>query len=202
MLIAGAGNLGLHTLDQLLVDQYDKEIVFFDEKGILPKLIEGKYAILSSIDKLNEYFQKGNKEFIVTLGQPRLRERLTKRILDAGGELATIILRQGTFISNFSTFGPGTIIQFGCGISHNVKIGASNIIHASTLIGHDVIINDFVTIGSNVNILKGVEIGKYSIISPNCLIMNNVKLGRNVFIEPGVVVKNDVADDMTIEYSS
>ena len=202
MLIAGAGNLGLHTLDQLLFDHYKKEIVFYDEQGRLPSIIDGKYSVISNVAGLHEYFQKGNKDFVVTLGQPRMRERLTKRIIDSGGTLAGYLLQSGAFFSAFSTIGQGSIIQIGTAISHNVSIGKSVIIHAGTLIGHDVIIDDFVTIGSNVNILKGVEIGKYSVVGPNCLIMNNVKLGRNVYLEPAVVVRDNVADDATIEYSS
>jgi sugar O-acyltransferase (sialic acid O-acetyltransferase NeuD family) len=198
MLIAGAGNLGLHTLDQLLADQYSKEIVFFDEKGVLPGLIHGKYPFMSTIPELQEYFQKGNKEFIVTLGQPRLRERLTKRIQDAGGELSAIVSNRVAFMSAFSSVGPGTIIQPGCAISHNVKIGRSCILHASTLVGHDVVTEDYITIGSMVNILKGVKIGRYTTISPSVLIYQNISIGRNAYIGAGVIVTRDVMDDETV----
>jgi sugar O-acyltransferase (sialic acid O-acetyltransferase NeuD family) len=198
MLIAGAGNLGLHTLDQLLADQYANEIVFYDEKGSLPEIIKGKYSIISNMLELDKYFQKGNKEFVVTLGQSRIRERLTKQILDAGGTLSTIISKKATSISAFSEIGHGSIIQPGCAISHNVNIANSCLIHASTLIGHDVIIEDYVTIGSMVNILKGVKIGQFSIISPNVLVYQNIKIGRNVYIAPGVMVTKDVKDFETV----
>jgi sugar O-acyltransferase (sialic acid O-acetyltransferase NeuD family) len=198
MLIAGAGNLGLHTLDQLLADQYAKEIVFFDEKGILPEVINGKYAVIATIHELEEYFQRGNNEFIVTLGQPRLRERLTKRIVDAGGKLSAVVSNRAAFISAFSSLSPGTIIQPGCAISHNVSVGRSCILHASTLIGHDVIIEDYVTIGSMVNILKSVKIGRFTTVSPGVLIYQNINIGRNAYIGAGVVVTRDVKDNETL----
>jgi sugar O-acyltransferase (sialic acid O-acetyltransferase NeuD family) len=198
MLIAGAGNLGLHTLDQLLADQYPNEIVFFDEKGILPEIINGRYSVISTIPELKEYFQKGKKDFIVTLGQPRLRERLTKRILEAGGMLSTIVSGRVVFSSAFLSIHPGSIIQPGCAVSHNVSIGNSCVLHASTLVGHDVVIEDFVTVGSMVNILKGAKIGRYTTISPSVLIYQNVKIGQNAYIGAGVIVTNDIKDNETL----
>lgn len=200
MLIAGAGNLGLHTLDQLLADKYAKEIIFFDEKNSLPEIINGKYSVISTTPELKEYFQKGNKEFIVTIGQPRLRERLSKRIQEAGGILSTLISKKATFISAFSSIFSGSIIQPGCAVSHNVSIGHSCVLHASTLIGHGVKIEDYVTVGSMVNILKGVEIGRYTTISPSVLIYQNIKIGQNVYIAPGATVRKDVKDNETIDF--
>ncbi len=199
MLIAGAGNLGLHTLDQLLADNYPEEIVFFDEKGKLPDLIQGRYRLISSLDELKQYFFKEQHAFVVALGQPRIRERLTKRLLTVGGNLSTAISGRAAFISCFSNYGAGTIIQPGCAVSHNVIIGRSCILHACTMVGHDVLMDDYVTIGSMVNILKGVKIGKYSTIGPNVLIYQNIRIGKNVYIAPGVVVNRDVNDNETLE---
>lgn len=199
MLIAGAGNLGLHTLDQLLADQYENEIVFFDEKGSLPDIINGKYSVISTIHELKEYFQKYSPDFVVTLGQSRLRERLTNQLADAGGKLSTIVSKRAVFISAFSEIGSGSIIQPGCAISHNVFIGNSCLMHASTLVGHDVEIEDYVTIGSMVNILKGVKIGRFSTISPNALIFQNIKIGSNAYIAPGVTITKDVMDYETVK---
>jgi sugar O-acyltransferase (sialic acid O-acetyltransferase NeuD family) len=197
MLIACAGNLGLHTLDQLLADHYQNKIVFFDEKGSLPTMIDGKYPVIGTISELKNYFQHDNNEFIVTLGQPRMRERLSKRIMDAGGALSTIVSKRIIFISAFSSICPGTIIQPGCAISHNVSIGISCVLHASTLVGHDVEIDNYVTIGSMVNILKGVKIGRYTSISPNVLIYQNITIGENAYIAPGVIVREDIRDNET-----
>jgi sugar O-acyltransferase (sialic acid O-acetyltransferase NeuD family) len=198
MIIAGAGNLGLHILDQLLADKYDKRIVFFDEKGKLPSVIDTKYQVISNLEELNRYLMNAEKEFIVTLGHPRIRERLTKRISDIGGELVAIASKKLLFMSAFSAVGAGSIIQPGCAISHNVNIGNSCLIHASTLIGHDVELEDFVTIGSMVNILKGVKIGRFSTISPNVLISQNIKIGSNAYIGSGVIVTKDVKDNETL----
>lgn len=197
MLIVGAGNLGLHTLDQMIDDDYKDEIIFFDEKKVLPQIIAGRYNLIDSFEKLAVYFTTHNRYFVVTIGQPRIRERLINKIESLGGQLATLISKRIVFFSSFSGAGSGCIIQPGCAVSHNVKIGKACILHASTLIGHDVFIEDFVTVGSNVNILKGVTIGKHTTISPNVLIYQNVKIGSNSYIAPGVIIKSDVSDNQT-----
>lgn len=188
----------MHTLDQLLADQYAKEIVFFDVKGLLPSIISGKYSVISTMSEVHKYFQKVNSDFIVTLGQPRLRERLTKRIMDAGGSLVTIISKKAVFISTLLSVDSGSIIQPGCAISHNVQIGRSCVLHASTLVGHDVVIEDYVTIGSMVNILKGVTIDRYSTISPSAIIHQNIRIGKNAYIATGAIVSKDVKDNETV----
>jgi len=155
--------------------------------------------LISSTEDLKKHFQKKQTEFLVALGQSRMRERLTKRILRIGGHLSTAISGKASFISKFSVYEAGTIIQPACAISHNVNIGQSCIVHACTMIGHDVIIDDYVTIGSMVNILKGVKIGKYSTIGPNVLIYQNINIGKNAYIAPGVTVRRNVADNETLE---
>ena len=198
MLIAGAGNLGLHTLDQLLSEGYEKEIVFFDEKGKLPALIDGKYRVIGRFEELPAYFKQNGPEFITTVGQSRIREKLHQKLLEYGGSPVNVISSKACFISQFSDYGTASIIQPGCAVSHNVRFGKGCVLHAATLIGHDIIFGDFVTIGSNVNILKGVNIGNYSTISPNVLVYQNIRIGHHCYIAPGVVVTADVEDYSTL----
>jgi sugar O-acyltransferase (sialic acid O-acetyltransferase NeuD family) len=198
MIIAGAGNLGIHTLDQLIGDHYDGEIFFFDDNEHLPGMIKDKYPLIRTLNELSEHCKKFDPSFVVALGQPRFRERLHKRILQAGGQPATIISSKVTFLSNFCSIGAACIIQPGCAISHHANIGNSVVLHAGTLLGHDLSIGDFVTIGSNCNILKGVQIGQYSTISPNVLVYQNVRIGNNAYIAPGVILTKDVEDNQTV----
>jgi sugar O-acyltransferase (sialic acid O-acetyltransferase NeuD family) len=198
MLIAGAGNLGLHTLDQLLADEYKDEIVFFDEKNDLPEFLQGKYRLITTIEAAMDFFNQGQAKFVCAVGQPRIRERLSQRLKEAGGQLTSVVSKNLVFHSAFFSIGEGAILQPGCAISHNVTMGRSCLIHASSLIGHDVVIADYVTIGSMVNILKGVTIGEGSTISPNVLIYQNVNIGSRAYIAPGVIVTTNVADNQTL----
>ncbi len=47
MIIIGAGNLGKHVIDQLEQDDYQGELLFFDE-NLRAKTIYNKYLVISS----------------------------------------------------------------------------------------------------------------------------------------------------------
>lgn len=196
MIIIGAGNLGKHIIDQLEQDNYQGEIIFFDEKHYA-NMIYNKYSILHSWDDFYNKLETTDNEFFIALGNPRIREKVLNKVNK--GKYTTLISKHAGIVSKYSSFGNGCLVQPECCISHNVEMGTSCLLHANTLIGHDVKINDFVTIGSNVNILKDVEIGSYTVISPNSLIYPDVKIGKHVFVEPGAVVKESVEDYQTVK---
>ncbi|HPD25068.1 MAG TPA: acetyltransferase [Bacteroidales bacterium] len=195
MIIIGAGNLGKHVIDQLEQDDYQRELIFFDE-NFSKKTIYNKYQVISKWEELFKYLREIDKEYFIAIGNPRIRKKIHLKISE--GKYTSILSKHVGIISKYSTIGEGTLIQPACCISHNVTIGISSLIHASTLIGHNVNISNYVTIGSNVNILKNVKIGEFTTISPNTLIYPDVKIGNNVYIGPGVIVKNDIRDYETI----
>jgi acetyltransferase EpsM len=195
MIIVGAGNLGKHIIDQLEQDNYQGELIFFDE-NLRTKTIYNKYQVISEWEELITYLREINKEYFIAIGNPRIRKKIHMKISE--GKYTSLLSKHAGIISKYSTIGEGSLIQPACCISHNVNIGVSCLIHASTLIGHDVNISNYVTIGSNVNILKNVKIGEFTTISPNTLIYPDVKIGNNVYVGPGVIVKNDIRDYETI----
>ncbi|MDD2635623.1 MAG: hypothetical protein PHW82_09020 [Bacteroidales bacterium] len=195
MLIIGAGNLGKHAVDQLMQDNYTKDIIFFDE-NMSENFIYNRFPVIHDWKSLNEILVSNNNEFFIAIGNPRIRQKMLNKI--QFGKYQSLISTKTSVVSSFAKIGAGSLVQPACCISHNVIVGKSCLLHANTLVGHDVIINDFVTIGSNVNILKGVKIDNYSIISPNVLIYPNIKIGNNVFVEPGAIIKTDIEDFQTV----
>lgn len=193
MIIIGAGNLGKHILDQLLFENYSDEIIFFDDNYPENHLVCNRFRVINNLQSLKNYFSQTSNKCIVGIGHPRVREKITKKITEAGGVLTTIISKESHF-SNFSETGAGTIIQPGCAISHNTKIGESAIIHAKTLIGHDVKIGNYFSCGSNTNILSPAEIGNYCTIGANVLILPKIKIGNQAIIGAGAVVDRDISD--------
>ncbi len=198
MIIIGAGNLGKHVLDQLILDHYTDEIFFFDENISPGKKIYSIYPVITNFETLLEHFSKHGKTFIAAIGHPRKRKNIFEKIVSLGGVPSTMVSSRVAVFSGFSKIGKGSVVQPGCAVSHNVAIGKSVIIHAGTLIGHDVKISDFTSIGSNVNILKNVAIGKLCNINPNVLILNDIKIGNNVYVGPGVTINHNLEDNSTL----
>ena len=193
MIIAGAGNLGKHILDQLIHENYAEEIIFFDDSAAIGTSVYNKYPIIKNTAALTAYFNTSGNKFIVAVGHPRIREKVTKRILNLGGALTKILSAQA-LISTNAEIGVGSVIQPGCCVSHNTRIGVSSIIHAHTLIGHDVSIGDYFTCGSNANILSPTTIGHFCTIGANTLFWPGNTLGDYVFVGAGAIVSQSLKD--------
>lgn len=197
MLIIGAGNLGKHLLDQLLNEGYSEKIIFFDENLTNDFLVYNKFIVINNTVLLEDYFKQNSPDFITAIGHPRIRKKVTDKILRYGGKLSTVISKY-THISSFSRIGPGAIIQPGCCISHNTIIGMQCVIHANSLIGHDVSIGDYFSCGSNVNILSPAQIGNSCIMGANSLFMPGNKIGNNVIVGAAQVVDKTYGDNDSV----
>jgi len=189
--IAGAGNLGKHILDELLLDDEIDELVFFDDYAS-SRFVYEKYPIIKLQSELKKLLIN-NPEFICAVGNPRKRKKLTDKIIRAGGQLISIISNRA-FISPQTTISAGCFVQSFAGISHESFLGESCIVHSGTTISHQIKIGNYVSIGPNVSIIGGVEINDYSFIGANAVILPNVRIGKNVIIGAGKVVRSDVRD--------
>lgn len=192
MLIAGAGNLGIHILDEL-ISQHIQEIAFFDERSAHPVIQQNSNKTFFSEEELMKYFAVYGNDFIAAVGHPRLRKKLFRRMCLLGGSPSTVISKCNTLISGFSSIGAGSFIQAGCVVSHDTQVGEACIIHSNTLISHGVRIGQFVTIGPNVTILKNVVIDDFVTIEARAIIRPGVKLAKHSY----VTACSDVCADLT-----
>ena len=194
MIIVGAGNLGIHILDQLLHDSYQEEIFFFDNNPSKCLLYE-RFLVLKTISEVLEKFRM-NPSFIVGIGHPRLRQKFTEEFEKLGGQTCSLI-HPSAFISNFLTLKHEIIIQPHSVIAHDSIIGRSCILHTGSVIGHGVILGNYASIAPNVTIVGPTKIGNFVSIGANSVILPNLKIGNNVVIGAGSLVKMDLKDNAT-----
>jgi len=194
MLIVGAGNLGIHVLDQLLHDSYKEEVVFYDD-SCDKSFIYNSYRVIKTIPEVVELFEK-NLQFIVAIGHPRIRHKLTEKFEKIGGKTCSLI-HSSVFVSKFVTLKNEIIAQPNSVIAHDAVIGRSCILHTGSVIGHGVILGDYTSIAPNVTIVGPTEIGNYVSIGSGSVILANLKIGNNVIIAAGSLVKSDLKDNIT-----
>ncbi len=193
MVIAGAGGLGIEVLYILMEENYPDEICFFDENaGITTKLFD-KYKVITDFELLEKYFTENENAFVTAVGNPRLRKKLSEKILKAGGKFKSVISSKASYFRYNKPF-EGGIVQPGVGISHGVEIGISAAIHINSTIGHSTKIGNYVNIGPGANIIGPVSIGDFSYIGAQSLIMPDISIGKNVIIAAGSYVDKDIPD--------
>jgi|GEM_PF-672757 sugar O-acyltransferase (sialic acid O-acetyltransferase NeuD family) len=193
MIIVGAGALGLETLGILLDNNYTGDIIFFDDNPQKNNLlIFNKYKVINDENELLNYMQN-DRDFIVSIGHPRLREKKYLQMLKLGCNPVNLISKKAIlfpFIKPFS----GCIIEPFAGISHGVEIGESCAIHINCTIGHEVKMGKFVNVGPGANIVGPCKIGNYVYISVGAVVHPHVIIGDYAFIGSNVVVNRNIAE--------
>jgi len=197
MLIVGTGGMGKEVLGLLVSSAKEREIYFFDQDKSVPNKLFGKYPVLKLEEDVANLFKEKSCEFIVGIGQPRIRERLTLKMETLGGELASLI-RSSSFIFPFNKPSIGLLAHPGVGVSHGADIGKSCVLHINSTIGHDVILGKFVSIGPNSSIIGPSSIGDYGCIGANATILPGIKIGKNVVIGAGSIIDRNIDDNETI----
>ena len=201
MLIVGTGGLTLDVIASMEEDMngWATSVTLFDNVNPHTEKFLNYYPVLQTDEDLLNYLKnQENKDFIVCIGNPLLRFRLSEKVKALGGKFSNYLSEKTCAISPFTKIEQGIIIQQGCIISRNVIIEEGVFLNASVVLGHDVILNQFVSIGPGAKILGKVEIGEFSYIGCNAIILPGVKIGKKVRIGVGKVIDYDVPDNSKI----
>ncbi len=172
--------------------KYD-EMVFFDvenEKERFP------YEILHQDELHSDAKFKENYEFIVAIGDNKLRQRLTEDLIAEDYQIATII-HPTAVIGNRVKIGVGSIIVANVVINCDSIIGKGAIINTAATIDHDCVLGDYVHISSGVNLAGSVTIGDLSWCEIGSIIINNIIICNNCLIGAGSTVTKDIKESGT-----
>ncbi len=175
---------------------------------------EHGYSILGSF---NDLFKKENltgMNFLLSMGDNKIRTALCSQIVAKGGNVHTLIhpsavisrfteiSNTGVIISPFvyvqadSKIGANTIILSGVNISHNNLIGANCFIAGGSTIGAYTQVADFVFVGQGVLTIsdKVKHIGQGAYIGAGALITTDVPQDTMVAGRPAKSIKKFVTD--------
>ena len=161
------------------------------------------YKILGTFDDLFQEDLHG-KNFLLTMGDGRIRAELQQRILAAGGEVPTLIHPsavishfakihpQGVYISPFtyvqadSEIETGSVLLSHVNISHNTHIGQYCFVAGGSHIGAYTDMKDYVFVGQGVLSIsdKVKTIGEGAYIGAGSLLTHDVPAGVKVMGRP------------------
>jgi sugar O-acyltransferase (sialic acid O-acetyltransferase NeuD family) len=193
MLIIGTGGLAKEVFGMVLKYKLADDITFYDENKATPELLYNKFKVLHEEIDVKNYFSSVSKDFIVGIGNPRIREKLTLKMRKLGGNSTNVISSESA-IFQFNDYSTATIIEPFVGISHALNLGEGCAIHIHASIGHAAKIGKYVNIGPGATIIGPIEIGDYSYIGAKSLVLPNIKIGKQVVIAAGVTVNKDLKD--------
>ena len=150
------------------------------------------YSIIGTDDNISEY--KDYALFINTIGQINdisLRLKIHKKIISAGGQLATII-SANAIVSKYCSIGNGTVIMHNSVVNANARIGEGCIINTFANIEHDTIVDDFCHISTGAMINGNCIIGKGTFIGSQAVLANGVSVIDGCIISAGSFVRKNI----------
>jgi len=199
MLIIGAKGFAKEILQ--IFSQLDKltDLFFFDNvTEALPDKLYDQFEILKDFDQVLCLFAKTDNNFVLGIGNPKIRFKLAQKFIELGGTLNTLISPK-TDIGCFNTFiGTGSTLMTGVVITNDVMLGEGCLINLNCTIGHDVKIGRYTELSPGVHVSGNCSIGEFCTLGTGCVILPKVKIGNNVIVGAGAVVIDSVADDQIV----
>ncbi|HUH18931.1 acetyltransferase [Albibacterium sp.] len=136
-------------------------------------------------------------QFILGIGDNKIRNRAGINILDHGNELINVI-HPSASISKSITIGTGNFISRQAVVNTLAEIGNFCILNSSCIVEHECKLGNGVHIAPGAVLSGNVHIGNNSFIGANAVVKQGVRIGTNVIIGAGSVIIKDIADNQTI----
>lgn len=188
--IYGCGGVGNELAEMLLDSKKYNLLGFIDDN---PKIDVNMGLKCLRFDELMCEKDKTSFCIVISIGEPFVREVLSKKIIDNGFKEA-ILDFSNHYNPKYSKVDCGTILHLNSYISINAILGRSCLINKGAIVGHDCNLGDFCVLSPSVTIGGNVTIGNNTFIGTGACIRNGIRIGRNAIIGMGSVVVKDVDD--------
>lgn len=183
LILIGASGHGKVCAEIAELNGYE-DILFLDDDRTI-KECDGH--IVAGVEDDFEKFVDNFTAFFVSIGSGETRKRIQKRIIDAGGKIATLIHPE-SIVSKNVVIDTGVVVMAGAVINPGTEVGEGCIVNTASSIDHDCKIGDYSHIAVGSHICGTVNIGKNCWIGAGATVSNNVTICENCVIAAGAVV--------------
>ena len=141
---------------------------------------------------------------IATVGDPRLRERLIVKALEAGLVANVPLIHPNVeYDHEYVTFADGAVVCAGTILTVNIAVEAHAQINLDCTVGHDAVIGAFSTLSPGVHISGNVTLEAYSFIGTGAVTVNGLpgaplRIAAGAVVGAGAVVTRDVPAGVTV----
>ena len=200
--IYGASGLGTeyNSLAEVINEEEHRweRIVFVDDDPAKNGQTLADLPIMNFQQALDT-FGKDGIEFILSIGEPAIKDIVFKKVCDAGCQITSLIHPDvSKHIANGFTCEKGLVVHKHSGLPPCSHFGNNVLIQGTAIMGHNLILGDNVVISSLAFVGGDVTIGRNTYVGPSSCIRNGLHIGENAIIGMGSVVTKDVPDNAVV----
>lgn len=152
---------------------------------------KSEYRYLGSDERLQEIFDSGIKNAVISLGylgKGTIREQLYSELKQIGFKLP-VIVDPSAIVSESSIVEEGTFIGKNAIINAEARVGKCCIINTRAIVEHECVINDFTHISVGTVLCGQVTVGRACLIGANSTIIQCISVPDNFIVPAGEVVR-------------
>jgi sugar O-acyltransferase (sialic acid O-acetyltransferase NeuD family) len=205
LVIVGAGGFGRETLDVVEAINRASEQPPFTIVGVLDdsptqlaleRLAARGIVFLGGVDAWLGGSERA--QYIIAIGNPRVRALVDERFRAAGRDAATAI-HPSASIGSEGTVSPGTVVCSGAQISTNVILGRHAHVNPNATIGHDAVLADYVSVNPGAIVSGEVSIGEQTLVGAGAVILQGIAVGARCTVGASACVTRDVDENNTVK---
>ncbi|WP_035059552.1 acetyltransferase [Andreprevotia chitinilytica] len=195
LIILGAGGHGKVVADAAELVGHWETVAFLDDR--YPELT--KIMHWPVLGRLEDVLTQANSntEFLVAIGNNRVRLDWCRQILVAGARLASVIHPRAN-VSRYAQLGAGTVCFAGAVVNIAAKLGVGCIVNSNGCVEHDCVLGDAVHICPHSALAGGVTVGQASTVGIGSSVRQLIEIGTDVVIGAGSVVVSNIGSGLTI----
>lgn len=141
---------------------------------------------------------------IATVGDPKLRERLIGKALEAGlVPTAPLVHPNVEYDQDYVELREGVVVCAGSILTVNIVVEQHVQINLDCTVGHDAVIGAYSTLSPGVHVSGNVSVAPHGFLGTGAVIINGqpgrpLRIGAGSVVGAGAVVTKDVADGVTV----
>jgi sugar O-acyltransferase (sialic acid O-acetyltransferase NeuD family) len=146
--------------------------------------------------KNESYFNKEKHLAVVAVGNPKIREKIVKQIIDRHGMTAftTLVSPTANLMGPNIEVGHGSVVCANCILTCDIQLGSFSQLNLSTTIGHDTTTGDFFTTAPGVHVSGKVTVGQRVYLGTNASTVEGITICDDVTIGAAACVSKDILE--------
>lgn len=181
LVIVGAGGHGRAIAEIVLLLQVHELTGFLDDSATGEVMCGVK--VIGLAESLVAHAERAD-EFIVAIGNNRLREALCARAEAAGLALATIVHPRAT-VAPSARVGSGSAIMAGSVVGTEAFLGKAVIINSGAVVDHHCVVEDFGHVGAGATMAGGSSLGRRAWMQAGASLGYRVSVANDDVLNPG-----------------